>query len=262
MNILDLFKLSGKVGVVTGGSRGIGRTLALALADAGADVIVTDLLAHQGEEVVQEITRKKKKKKSLFLKVDLSKKIEVEKMVSEARKHFGRIDILINNAAINIFSPAEEFSLEDWNKVLSVNLTGVFLCAQAVGKLMIEQKRGKIINIASVGGMTGTYRKAIAYDSSKAGVINLTRSLAVEWGKYNINVNAIAPGMIETDLTRRRLEDKEFCDSFIKRVPLGKIGQPDDLVGPVLFLSSEASDWMTGQTIVLDGGQTLLDVTP
>jgi NAD(P)-dependent dehydrogenase (short-subunit alcohol dehydrogenase family) len=260
MNILDLFKLSGKVGVVTGGSRGIGKTLALALADAGADVIVTDLLAQQGEEVVQEITRKKKK--SLFLKVDLSKKIEVEKMVSEARKHFGRIDILINNAAINIFSPAEEFSLEDWNKVLSVNLTGVFLCAQAVGKLMIEQKRGKIINIASVGGMTGTYRKAIAYDSSKAGVINLTRSLAVEWGKYNINVNAIAPGMIETDLTRRRLEEKEFCDFFIKRVPLGKIGRPNDLVGPVLFLSSEASDWMTGQTIVLDGGQTLLDVTP
>ncbi len=258
MNILNLFKLSGKVGIVTGGSRGIGKTLALALADAGADVIVTDVLAHQGQEVVQEI----KKKNSLFIKVDLSQKIEIAKMVSETMKHFGRIDILINNAAINIFSPAEEFSLEDWNKVMSVNLTGVFLCAQAVGKVMIEQKRGKIINIASVGGMTGTYRKAIAYDSSKAGVINLTRSLAVEWGKYNINVNAIAPGMIETDLTRRRLEDKEFYDSFIKRVPLGKIGQPDYLVGPVLFLASEASDWMTGQTIVLDGGQTLLDLTP
>jgi NAD(P)-dependent dehydrogenase (short-subunit alcohol dehydrogenase family) len=260
MNILDLFNLSGKVGMVTGGSRGIGKTLALALADAGADVIVTDVLAHQGEEVVQEI--KKKKKNSLFIKVDLSQKREIEKIVSEIMKHFGRIDILINNAAINIFSPAEEFSLEDWNKVLSVNLTAVFLCAQAVGKVMIEQKRGKIINIASVGGMTGTYRKAIAYDSSKAGVINLTRSLAVEWGKYHINVNAIAPGMIETDLTRKRLEDKEFYDYFMKRVPLGKIGQPDDLVGPVLFLSSEASDWMTGQTIVLDGGQTLLDLTP
>jgi NAD(P)-dependent dehydrogenase (short-subunit alcohol dehydrogenase family) len=126
---------------------------------------------------------------------------------------------------------------------------------------MIEQRKGKIINMASVGGMTGTYRKAVAYDSSKAGVINLTRSLAVEWGKYNIHVNAIAPGMIETDLTRKRLEDKEFCEYFVKRVPLGKIGQPEDLVGPVLFLSSEASNWMTGQTIVLDGGQTLLDLT-
>jgi NAD(P)-dependent dehydrogenase (short-subunit alcohol dehydrogenase family) len=260
MNALNLFNLSGKIGIVTGASRGIGRTLALALADAGADVIIADILIHQGEEVVQEI--KKKAKDSLFIKVDFSQKIEIEKMVSETMKHFGRIDILINNAAINIFSPAEEFTLEDWNKVLSVNLTGVFLCAQAVGKIMIEQKGGKIINIASVGGMTGTYRKAIAYDSSKAGVINLTRSLAVEWGKYNINVNAIAPGMIETDLTRKRLEDKEIYEYFVKRVPLGKIGQPDYLVGPVLFLSSEASTWMTGQTIVLDGGQTLLDLTP
>ena len=260
MNALNLFNLSGKIGIVTGGGRGIGRTLALALADAGADVIIADILIHQGEEVVQEI--KKKAKDSLLIKVDFSQKIEIEKMVSETMKHFGRIDILINNAAINIFSPAEEFTLEDWNKVLSVNLTGVFLCAQAVGKIMIEQKGGKIINIASVGGMTGTYRKAIAYDSSKAGVINLTRSLAVEWGKYNINVNAIAPGMIETDLTRKRLEDKEICEYFVKRVPLGKIGQPDYLVGPVLFLSSEASTWMTGQTIVLDGGQTLLDLTP
>jgi NAD(P)-dependent dehydrogenase (short-subunit alcohol dehydrogenase family) len=260
MNILNLFNLSGKVGMVTGGGRGIGRTLALALADAGANVVIADVLIHQGEEVVQEI--KQKGINSLSIQVDLSQKIEIEKMVSETMKHFGRIDILINNAAINIFSPAEEFTLEAWNKVLSVNLTGVFLCAQAVGKIMIEQKGGKIINIASVGGMTGTYRKAIAYDSSKAGVINLTRSLAVEWGKYNINVNAIAPGMIETDLTRRRLEDKEFYDYFVKRVPLGKIGQPDYLVGSVLFLSSKASDWMTGQTIILDGGQTLLDLTP
>jgi NAD(P)-dependent dehydrogenase (short-subunit alcohol dehydrogenase family) len=229
------------------------------LADAGAAVVVADVLTHQGEEVAQEI--KNKGIDSISIKVDLSQRLEIEKMVSEAMKQFGRIDILINNAAINIFSPAEEFTLEAWNKVLSVNLTGVFLCAQAVGKVMIEQRKGKIINIASVGGMTGTYRKAVAYDSSKAGVINLTRSLAVEWGQYNINVNAIAPGMIETDLTRKRLEDKEFCAYFVKRVPLGKIGQPDYLVGPILFLASEASNWMTGQTIVLDGGQTLLDLT-
>jgi len=259
MNALSLFDLSGKVGIVTGSGRGIGRTLALALADAGAAVVVADVLTHQGEEVAQEV--KNKGRDSISIKVDLSQKLEIEKMVSETMRHFGKIDILINNAAVNVFSPAEEFLLEDWNKVLSVNLTGVFLCAQAVGKVMIEQRKGKIINMASVGGMTGTYRKAVAYDSSKAGVINLTRSLAVEWGKYNIHVNAIAPGMIETDLTRKRLEDKEFCEYFVKRVPLGKIGQPEDLVGPVLFLSSEASNWMTGQTIVLDGGQTLLDLT-
>jgi NAD(P)-dependent dehydrogenase (short-subunit alcohol dehydrogenase family) len=260
MDTLGLFNLSGKVGIVTGGSRGIGRTLALALADAGADVAVA--AAHPmdlAEEVAEEI--KKKEKTSLAVRVDVSNKREVQDMVSKVIKQFGKIDILVNNAAINIFSPAEKLSLDDWNKVLSVDLTGVFLCSQAVGKIMMEQKRGKIINVTSVGGMTGTYRKAIAYDSSKAGVINLTRSLAVEWGKYNINVNAIAPGLIETDLTRKRLEDREFYNYFLERVPLGKIGQPEDLVGIVIFLSSEASKWLTGQTIVMDGGQTLLDLT-
>jgi NAD(P)-dependent dehydrogenase (short-subunit alcohol dehydrogenase family) len=260
MDTLGLFNLSGKVGIVTGGSRGIGRTLALALADAGADVAVA--AAHRmdlAEEVAEEI--KKKEKTSLAVRVDVSNKREVQDMVSKVIKQFGKIDILVNNAAINIFSPAEKLSLDDWNKVLSVDLTGVFLCSQAVGKIMMEQKRGKIINVTSVGGMTGTYRKAIAYDSSKAGVINLTRSLAVEWGKYNINVNAIAPGLIETDLTRKRLEDREFYNYFLERVPLGKIGQPEDLVGIVIFLSSEASKWLTGQTIVMDGGQTLLDLT-
>jgi NAD(P)-dependent dehydrogenase (short-subunit alcohol dehydrogenase family) len=260
MDTLGLFNLSGKVGIVTGGSRGIGRTLALALADAGADVAVAAVHRMDlAEEVAEEI--KKKKRTSLAVRVDVSDKREVQGMVSKVIKRFGKVDILVNNAALNIFSPAENLSLEDWNKVLSVDLTGVFLCSQAVGKIMIEQKRGKIINVTSVGGMTGTYRKAIAYDSSKAGVINLTRSLAVEWGKYNINVNAIAPGLIETDLTRKRLKDREFYNYFLERVPLGKIGQPEDLVGIVIFLSSEASNWLTGQTIVMDGGQTLLDLT-
>ena len=253
------FSLAGKVAIVTGAGRGIGRVLALGLADAGADVVIADILAREGEDVAQEV--RKKGKDSIFIKVDLCRKTEIEDMISETVKHFGVIDILINNAAVNIFSPAEEFSLDDWNKVLSLNLTGVFLCAQAVGKVMIGQNRGKIVNVASVGGMTGTYRNAVAYDSSKAGVINMTRSLAVEWGKYHINVNAIAPGMIATDLTRKRLEDKDFYDYYVERVPLGKIGQPDDLVGPVVFLCSGASDWLTGQTMVLDGGQTLLDLS-
>ena len=254
----ELFSVSGKVGIVTGGSVGIGKILSLALANAGSDVVIADILSDRGEKVADAI--KRTGRNALFLKTDVSQKTEIERMVAETIKQFGRIDILINNAAINNFSAAEDMELEVWNKVLSVNLTGAFLCAQAVGKIMIAQRGGKIVNIASVGGMTGTYRKAVAYDSSKAGVINLTRSLAVEWGKYNINVNGIAPGMIETELTRKRLEDKKFCDYFAKRVPLGKIGQPDYLVGPVLFLCSGASNWMTGQTIVLDGGQTLLDL--
>jgi NAD(P)-dependent dehydrogenase (short-subunit alcohol dehydrogenase family) len=259
MNIANLFSLSGKVGIVTGAGRGIGRVLALALADAGCHVVIADVLVREGEEAAGEI--RKKGKDSIFIKVDLSRKTEIEAMASETVKRFGKIDILVNNAGINVFSPAEDFALDDWNKVVNVNLTGTFFCAQAVGKIMIGQNKGKIVNVASVGGMTGTYRKAVAYDSSKAGIINFTRSLAVEWGRYNINVNAIAPGMIETDLTRGRLEDKEFHDYFVKRVPLGKIGQAYDLAGPVIFLCSEASDWLTGQTMVLDGGQTLLDLT-
>jgi NAD(P)-dependent dehydrogenase (short-subunit alcohol dehydrogenase family) len=257
----SLFSLSGKVGIVTGGNRSIGRTLALSLADAGADVVVAS--AHDMDsayQVAEEIHRKGRN--CLALKTDVSIKSDVQEMISKTMGRYGRIDILINNAAINIFSPAVDFSLEDWNKVLSVDLTGAFLCAQAVGKIMIAQRKGKIINLASVGGMCGTYRKAVAYDSSKAGLINLTRSLGVEWGKYNINVNAIAPGMVESDLTRTRLEDPSLRKHFLERVPLGRIGQPEDLVGVVIYLSSEASNWITGQTIVIDGGQTLLDVTP
>jgi NAD(P)-dependent dehydrogenase (short-subunit alcohol dehydrogenase family) len=255
-----LFALSGKTAIVTGGNRSIGKTLALALAAAGADVVI--VAGHQtdaAELVAKEI--QSRGRSSLALKSDVSNENEVRDMVLRVREQFGKIDILVNNAAINIFSPAVDFYLDDWNKVLSVNLTGVFLCSQAVGKIMIEQRRGKIINVASVGGMCGTHRKAVAYDSSKAGVINLTKSLAVEWGKHNINVNAIAPGLVESDLTRKRLEDRSFSEYFLERIPLGRIGQPDDLVGLVIFLSSEASNWITGQTIVIDGGQTLLDVT-
>jgi NAD(P)-dependent dehydrogenase (short-subunit alcohol dehydrogenase family) len=257
----NLFSLSGKVGIVTGGNRSIGRVLALSLADAGADVVVA--AAHNMElahKVAEEIHGKGRD--CLAIKADVSIKGEVQEMVSRTVDRFGRIDILINNAAINIFGPAIDFSLDDWNKVLSVDLTGAFLCAQAVGRIMIAQRKGKIINLASVGGMCGTYRNAVAYDSSKAGMINLTRSLGVEWGKYNINVNAIAPGLVESDLTRTRLEDQSLRKYFLERVPLRRIGQPEDLVGVVIFLSSEASNWITGQTIVIDGGQTLLDVTP
>ncbi len=144
--------------------------------------------------------------------------------------------------------------LADWQKVLSITLTGVFLCTQTVGRIMIRQKKGKIINIASIAGLGGTPHPAAAYNSSKAGVINLTRSLALEWGQYQINVNAIAPGMIETDLTRARLKKKGYYPNIIDRIPLKRIGKPEDLIGAVVFLASDSSDWMTGQVMVIDGG--------
>jgi NAD(P)-dependent dehydrogenase (short-subunit alcohol dehydrogenase family) len=256
MKINNLFDLSERVGIVTGGGRGLGRSMALALADFGANLIIADIIINQAEEVAKEIT--KESKRSLAIKVDVTKPKEVTRMVSQALRHFGRIDILINNAGIYLNAPAEHFDPKDWHRVLSVNLTGVFLCAQAVGKVMIKQRKGKIINIASVVGMVGTPHDATAYSSSKAGAINLTRSLAAEWGKYNINVNAIAPGIIETDLTRKRLKSKKYYEYWIDRTPLRRIGKPDDLIGAVIYLSSQASDWLTGQTIVIDGGYMAL----
>lgn len=256
MKRLNFFDLSEKVAIVTGGGRGLGRTMALALADAGAYIIIIDILISQAKEVVKEILQKGKR--SLVVKADVTNRREVQKMVSQVMKHFRRIDILVNNAGINIIAPAESFGPKDWDKVLSINLKGVFLCAQAVGKVMIKQRKGKIINIASIAGMVGTPHHAVAYNSSKAGVINLTRALAIEWGKYNINVNAIAPGIIKTDLTKKRLENKEYYNYWIDRTPLKRIGKPEDLIGAVIYLSSEASNWLTGQTIVIDGGYTAL----
>ena len=252
----SLFDLSEKVSIVTGGGRGLGRTMALALADFGANVIIADIIINQAEYVAKEII--KKDIRSLAIKVDVTKPKEVQKMVFQVMKHFGRIDILINNAGINIIAPAENFAVKDWEKVLDINLKGVFLCSQVVGKVMIKQKKGKIINIASIHGLVGSTHHAVAYNSSKAGVINLTRALAIEWGKYNINVNAIAPGIIETDLTRKRLENKKYYKYWIDRTPLGRIGKPEDLIGALIYLSSEASDWLTGHTIVVDGGYTAL----
>jgi 2-deoxy-D-gluconate 3-dehydrogenase len=215
-------------------------------------VVITDILVSPAKDVVKEIEQRDRR--SLFIKADVTKGKEVQNMVSKVTEHFGKIDILINNAGINIISPAEDFALEDWNKVVSINLTGVFLCAQAVGKQMIKQGKGKIINIASLFGTIGSPHTAVAYNSCKAGVINLTRSLAVEWGRYNINVNAIAPGIIETDLTRKRLENKDYYKYWTDRNALERIGKPEDLIGAIIYLSSEASDFVTGHTILIDGG--------
>ena len=251
----ELFNLSGKVAIVTGGARGLGKIIALALADAGADVVIADILIPLAEDVVREI--EERGNRALAIDLDVTKAGSVQEMVGKVTDHFGRIDILINNAGIQCISAAEDFPLEDWTRVVNINLTGVFLCSQAVGKIMINQKKGKIINISSLFGTIGSPHGAAAYNSSKGGVINLTKSLAVEWGKYNINVNAIAPGIIETELTRKRLEDKEYFDLWINRTPLERIGKPEDLSGAVIYLSSGASDFVTGHTIMLDGGYSV-----
>lgn len=246
-----MFDLSDRVAIVTGGSRGIGRGIAIALAKAGADIAIADVI--DANEAVGEI--KKLGRKAIAIKTDVSDKKSVDSMVSEVLKKFKKIDILINNAGILRMMPSESMEEKDWDNVISVNLKGCFLCSQAVGKEMIKQKKGNIINISSIAGI-GAYPQTAAYSASKAGIISLTKSLATEWGKYNIRVNAICPGVILTDMTKDMMENKEFKKSALMKIPLGRIGMPEDIAGSVLFLASDASGYVTGHALVADGGRT------
>jgi NAD(P)-dependent dehydrogenase (short-subunit alcohol dehydrogenase family) len=246
-----MFEINNKVAIVTGASRGLGKAIAVGLAKAGANVVVTDVL--DISYTVKEI--KKLEKQVIGFKVDVSKKKDVEKMVKQTMNKFGKIDILVNNAGILRMGNAETMKQEDWDKVIQVNLTGQFLCAQAVGKQMIKQKSGKIINIASIAGLAG-YATSAPYSASKAGIILMTKTLAVEWGRFNIQVNAICPGVFATDMTDAFLNDKQFMDMIKARVPLGRYATPEQLVGTVIYLASTASDYMTGHALVIDGGWT------
>ena len=176
-------------------------------------------------------------------------------MVQKTLEKFGRIDILVNNAGILRMGNAEAMEEEDWKKVIQVNLTGQFLCAQAVGKQMIKQKSGKIINIASIAGLGG-YAQAVSYGASKAGIILMTKSLAVEWGQHNIQVNVICPGVFATDMTDNFLKDKQFIEMIKAKIPLGRYATPEELIGTVIYLASKASNYMTGHALVIDGGWT------
>jgi 2-deoxy-D-gluconate 3-dehydrogenase len=248
----DLFDLEGKTAIVTGASRGLGKAMAIGLAKAGADVVVTDVL--DTKTTVKEINEQHRD--SLGLEVDVSNKSDVEAMVREVKEKFGKIDILVNNAGILRTGDAEVLNKGDWDKVIEVNLTGQFLCAQAVGRLMMKQKSGgKIINISSIAGLAG-YASSVPYSASKAGVISLTQTLAAEWGKYNLNVNAICPGVFATDMTDDYLKDEQFKNMIKTKVPLARYAEPEELVGTVIYLASKASDYVTGHSIVIDGGWT------
>ena len=246
-----MFEIPNKVAIITGASRGLGKAMAIGLAKAGANIVATDVLDTSG--TVKEI--EKIGRETIGLKVDVSKKQDVEKMVQQTIEKFGKIDILVNNAGILRMGNAENIKQEDWEKVIQVNLTGQFLCAQAVGKQMIKQKSGKIINIASIAGLGG-YAQSAPYSASKAGIILMTKTLAVEWGQHNIQVNAICPGVFATDMTDDFLKDKQFMNMIKAKVPLGRYAAPDELVGTVIYLASRASDYMTGHALVIDGGWT------
>ncbi|MGA2625935.1 MAG: glucose 1-dehydrogenase [Candidatus Bathyarchaeia archaeon] len=250
----EFFDLSGKVALVTGASRGIGFAAATALAVAGADIIVCSRKLLALGEVVKEIELLGRK--TLAVQSDVSDPTSVRNMISEACRAFGKLDILVNNAGQISRKPATEWSVQEWTESIDVNLRGTFLCCQEVGRNMILRKEGgKIINVASLLSAIGV-PNIVPYASSKGGVASLTRSLAVEWAKYRINVNAIGPGYIRTELTRTLQEDVTRSSNIVSRIPIGRWGTPQDLKGTFVFLASPASDYITGQTIYVDGGWT------
>ena len=247
----DLFDLSGKVAIVTGGGSGIGRQMAHGLAEAGAELVLCARKVERCEEAAAEMPTR-----ALALPVDVTDEDSVGAMVGRAVHEFGRVDILVNNAGTVWGAAPEDLPLRGWQKVVDVNLTGVFLCARAVGRVMIEKGGGKIVNIASVAGLHGAPAEvvnALPYHATKGGVIALTRDLAWKWARYGINVNAIAPGWFPSDMANFVIERSP---QLAERIPLGRFGGPDDLKGAVVFLSSGASGYVTGHTLVVDGGQS------
>ena len=247
-------KLDGKVAIVTGGGQGIGRAIAFALAEHGANVVIADINIEVANTAASEI--KGAGYKAVAIKANISKSEEVNQLVNKTLDIFHRIDILVNNAGVSEPTPIIELTEEGWDRVINVNLKGPFLCSQAVGKHMIERKRGKIINIASVVSQLAHPTQA-AYCASKAGLVLLTKTMAAEWGKYNINVNSISPGATETPRMQKfRKENPSFLKGRIEATPIGRFIKPEEVANVVLFLASSDSDAITGANIVIDGGSS------
>ena len=251
----ELFDLAGKVAIVTGGGSGIGRQMAQALAEAGADVAICARKPERCEQAAAEL--RALGVRSIGLRCDVRDREEVGQAVARVRADLGRIDVLVNNAGASWGAPPEDYPLEGWQKVIDVNLTGVFLVSQAAGRVMIEEGGGSIVNIASVaalGGAPPELMNAIGYNAAKGGVVSFTRDLATKWAAHGIRVNAIAPGWFPTDMNRVLLDARG--DAYLEHIPLRRFGGPDDLKGAVVFLASAASSYVTGHTLVVDGGQS------
>lgn len=252
--MIDLFDLTGRVALVVGGAGGIGRAQAVGLARSGADVVVASRQLGHLEEVAGEI--RSLGRKSLAVTVDVTQAESVAGMVARVLEAFPSIDILVNAAGLAIRKPADSFPIDEWQQVMDINARGTFLCCQAVGREMIKQRAGKIINLSSVRGRYGLPADYAAYCPSKGAVDALTRTLACEWAKYNVLVNAIAPTIVETELTRSALANPDYAKMMRSRIPLGRWATTDDLIGITVFLASKASDFITGQVIYVDGGVT------
>ncbi len=247
------FRLDGKVALVTGAARGLGRACALALAHAGADLALGMRDLNTSADLVREI--ESMGRKALPLQMDVSSLEQINSSVEEAVKFFGQIDILVNNVGVAPANPAEKVTEEDYDTTMDLNVKATFFTAQAVGKHMIQQGGGRIINMSSQAGFVALQDEAI-YCTSKAAINHMTRNLASEWAKHNITVNAVAPTFIETPGTEPWLNDPEFRQSVIDRIPLGRVGKPVEVAGPVVFLASEAASLITGSVLLIDGGWT------
>ena len=253
---LSLFNLAGKSALVTGGAAGIGRACATALAMAGADVAIADINKELGEKTAASL--RTFGVKSLFVPCDVSSETQIQTMLATVVEAFGKLDIAVNNAGIGVVSDEDElFPKNEWDKLMAINLDGLWLCAKYQAQQMIKQTptEGKIINISSIAGVVSLPMSNGAYDASKSAVIHLTKQLALQWGRFNINVNSISPSYVLTPMMSRTT--LEFRQRIRDTTPLGHIQRPEDLYGPILYLASQASDYMTGQNLVIDGGHTL-----
>ncbi len=251
----DLFDLGGKVAVVTGGSRGIGRAICIGLATFGADVAVLARDRATGEDTAAKV--RALGRKAVFIPTDVADVAQIRRAADETVEKLGRLDILVNNAGVGVQDPAENVTTEEWDRVIGVNLRGLFFMSQAAARHMIARgEGGRIINIASIFGIVGSELGASVYHASKGAVVNLTRALACEWAKHNILVNCIGPGFIVTDMTKALQEVPAVAEVLEKRHALGRFGCPEEIVGAVIFLASRASTFVTGENLFVDGGYT------
>jgi NAD(P)-dependent dehydrogenase (short-subunit alcohol dehydrogenase family) len=251
MNSSELFRLEGKTALVTGSAQGLGKEIALGLAQSGCSLVLADIV--DPEETARQVAETGSR--SVSVKADISDEAEVEKMVGKAISEYDRIDILVNNAGISqlSYTASEDLPVEEWDKIMSVNLRGTFLCCKHVGKQMIRSGGGSIISISSTAGMNGIVR-APAYCASKAGIVLLTKSLALEWTRHHIRVNAVAPHYLETELTKGLRASEKVYDGLVKQIPMRRFAKPTEVVGAVLLLSSPASSYITGSVVAVDGG--------
>jgi NAD(P)-dependent dehydrogenase (short-subunit alcohol dehydrogenase family) len=253
--LLEKFSLAGQVGIVTGGGQGLGKVFCRAFAEAGADLVVAEINSETGPDTVAELQRMGCR--ALFCQTDVSDRASVQSMVERCLGEYGRIDFLMNNAGITKWCEAEKVSEEDWRAVIDVNLNGLFFCCQAVAPAMIEKGKGSIVNIASMSGLiVNRPQPQASYNTSKAAVIHLTKSLAAEWAPQHIRVNAIAPGYMDTPMAQPFFEDPHYGGLWMDAIPMKRPGKPEELAPVAVFLASEASSYVTGTTIVVDGGYT------